>query len=102
VTYSCALDVSRALVWYVARLLGAERRRLGTRRGTRVLTPYHQAQFAIAWFRDDCDVERLGAGFGLSRATAYRYRDEAVRVLSDEAPELQEALERARMRNWPT
>jgi DDE superfamily endonuclease len=96
VTYSCALDVSRALVWYVARLLGAERRRLGTRRGTRALTPYHQARFALAWFRDDCDVERLGVGFGLSRATAYRYRDEAIRVLSDQAPDLQKVLERAK------
>jgi hypothetical protein len=96
VTYSCALDVSRALVLYVARLLGAERRRLATRRGTRALTPYHQARFALAWFRDDCDVERLGASFGLSRATAYRYRDEAIRVLSDQAPDLQKALERAK------
>jgi hypothetical protein len=96
VTYSCVLDVSRALAWFVAGLLGAERRRLGTRRATRALTPYHQARFALAWFRDDCDVERLGAGFGLSRATAYRYRDEAVRVLSNQAPDLQQALERAK------
>ena len=44
-------------------------------------------------FRDDCDVERLGAGFGLSRATAYRHRDEAVRVLPDRAPDLQQTLE---------
>ena len=95
-TYRCTLDVSRELVWYLARLLAGERRKLGTRRGTRLLTPFHQARFALAWFRDDCDVERLGAGFGLSRATAYRYRDEAIRVLSDQAPELQEALERAK------
>lgn len=95
-TYSCVLDVSRELVWYVARLLAGERRRLGTRRGTRLLTPFHQARFVLAWFRDDCDVERLGAGFGLSRATAYRYRDEAIRVLSAQAPDLQEALEKAK------
>jgi hypothetical protein len=96
VTYPCMLDVSRELVWYLARLLSAERRRRGTRRGTRALTPFHQARFVLAWFRDDCDIERLGAGFDLSRATAYRYRDEAIRVLSDQAPELQEALERAK------
>jgi hypothetical protein len=96
VTYRCTLDVSRELVWFLARLLAGERRRLGTRRGTRLLTPFQQARFAPAWFRDDGDVERLGAGFGLSRATAYRYRDEAVRVLSDQAPDLQEALERAK------
>jgi hypothetical protein len=96
VTYVCTLDVSRELVLYVARLLAAERRRRGTRRGTRLLTPFHQARFALAWFRDRCDVERLGAGFGLSRATAYRYLDEALCVLSDQAPNLQEALDRAR------
>lgn len=44
------------------------------------------------WLRDRRDVERLGAGFGLSRTTAYRYRDEVLEVLSDQAPDLQEAL----------
>lgn len=89
------LDVPRELVWYLARLLTAERRRRGTRRGTRALTSFHQARFVLAWFRDRADVERLGAGFGLSRATAYRYLDEAIAVLSRQAPNLQEALEKA-------
>jgi hypothetical protein len=95
VAYVCTLDVSRALVRYVARLLAAERRRVGTRRGTRALTAFHQARFALAYFRDRVEIERLGAGFGLSRATAYRYIEEAVRVLSDQAPDLYDALERA-------
>ena len=38
---------------------------------------------------------RLGAGFGISQATAYRYKDEAVEVLAAKAPSLREALERA-------
>jgi hypothetical protein len=50
----------------------------------------------LAWFRDRPDVERLGAGFGLSRATAYRYRDEGIAVLAAQAPDLHEALERAK------
>lgn len=50
----------------------------------------------MAWLRDRCDVERLGHGFGPSRSTSYRYRDEVLAVLSDRAPGLQEALERAR------
>jgi hypothetical protein len=98
VTYVYTLDVSRELVLYVARLPAAELRRRGTCRRTRLLTPFHQARFALAWFRDRCEIERLGAGFGLSRATAYRYLDEALCVLSDQsdqAPNLQEALERA-------
>lgn len=99
--YVCTLDVSRELVLYVARLLRAERRRRGTRRGTRVLTVFHQARFALAYFRDRLEIERLGAGFGLSRATAYRYLEEAIRVLSDQAPDLQEALERAQRDGMP-
>ena len=94
-TCVCTLDVSRALVRFVAGLLAAERRRVGTRRGTRRLTPFHRARFALACLRDRVEVEWLGAGFGLSRATACRYLEEVVRVLSDQAPELHEALERA-------
>jgi hypothetical protein len=95
-SYALTLDVDRETVQYVARLLYAERRRRGTRRGTRLLTPFRQALFGLAWLRDRCDVERLGAGFGLSRTTAYRYRDEVLSVVSDQAPDLQEALEAAK------
>jgi hypothetical protein len=95
IAYSAMLDVSRELIGYVSRLLADERRRLGTRRNTRALTPWKQAVFVLAWMRKRDDVEILGAGFGLGRSTAYRYRDEGVRVLAAQAPELREALERA-------
>ena len=36
---------------------------------------WKQAVFALAWFRDRPDIRRLGAGFGISRATAYRYKE---------------------------
>ena len=36
-----------------------------------------------------------GPGFGISQATAYRYKDEAVEVLAAKAPTLREALEKA-------
>ena len=65
--YCVMLDVPRDLVFYVSRLLQQERVRRGTRRRTRLLTCYRQAVFVLAWFRDRPDVERLGAGFGLSR-----------------------------------
>jgi len=100
-TYRCILDVDPELVRYLARLLRAERRRLGTRRGTRLLTPFRQALYSLAWFRDRVEIERLGAGFGLSRATAYRYLEESIRVLSAQAPGLQEALERATREGVP-
>lgn len=95
-SYVLTLDVDRETVWYVVRLLDRERRRRGTRRRTRLLTPFKQALFGLAWLRDRCDVERLGAGFGLSRTTAYRYRDEVLTVLSHQAPGLQDSLEAAR------
>jgi len=37
----------------------------------------------------------LAPDHGISRATAYRYLEEIIAVLADEAPELHEALERA-------
>lgn len=94
--YFVMLDVPRELVLYVARLLRAERAARGTRKGTRALTCYRQALFVLAWFRDRPDVERLGAGFGLSRASAYRYRDEGITVLEAQAPDLHAALDRAK------
>jgi DDE superfamily endonuclease len=57
--------------------------------------------FALVWFRNrGVDLRVLGAGFGISRATAYRYRDEAVDVLTARAPELTDALDRVRDEGW--
>jgi hypothetical protein len=94
-TYSVKLAVHRNTARYVAALLRSERRRRGTRRGTRVLSPFKQAIFVLAWFRDKPDIERLGAGFGLARSTAYRYLEEGIRVLAAKAPTLADAPERA-------
>lgn len=92
IAYRFMLDVPRELLIYVARLLRAHRRELGTRNGTRLLTCYKQALFAIAWFRDKTDVSRLGKGFGMSQATAYRYLSEVITVLASQAPGLRAAL----------
>ena len=43
----------------------------------------------------------LGAGFGLSQATSYRYIDEVIDVLAERAPGLREALERALAEGTP-
>jgi hypothetical protein len=52
--------------------------------------------FVVAWFRKREDITVLGAGFGISRATAYRYHDEAIDVLAGQPPDLHEALQRAK------
>ena len=75
--------------------------RLGTRRGTRALTCWKQAVFVLGWFRDRPDIVRLGHGFGISQATAYRYLDEAIEVLAAQAPGLREALEKAKEQGLP-
>jgi hypothetical protein len=89
------LDVPKDLIWFVAGLLAARRRSIGTRKNTRKMGCYRQAKFGLAWFRDRADVRRLGAGFGLPQSTAYRYLAEVIDVLAAEVPELREALERA-------
>src|ERR1700738_1695362 len=96
IAYPAMLDVPRELVGYVSRLLVAERRARGTRRKSRALTCWKQALFVLVWFRKREDLTVLGAGFGISRATAYRYHDEAITLLADQAPDLHEALERAK------
>nr|WP_139191046.1 transposase family protein [Actinokineospora iranica] len=90
------LDVSRELAWRVSRLLEAERRRRGTRKNSRALTCFRQAVLGLRWFRQDADVTALGRDHGVSRATAYRYVDEVIDVLADLAPDLHNALEKAK------
>jgi hypothetical protein len=94
------VDVPRELVQYLGRLLAAERRAKGTRRGTRALTCFHQALLVLVWFRKAEDMTLLGAGFGISRATAYRYRDEGIAVLAAQATDLHTALRRVAADGW--
>jgi hypothetical protein len=100
IAYRAMLDVPRELVWKLAALLRAERRARGTRNGTRLLTCFKQALLVLVWFRTKADVPVVGAGFGVSRATAYRYRDEGVKVLAEKAPDLHEALEQVAEQGW--
>ena len=94
------LDVPRELVREVARLLRAERRSRGTRKGSRALTCWFQALLVLAWFRNQGDLALVAAGFGVSRATAYRYRDEVIDVLTDQAPDLHDALTQVAAQGW--
>ena len=73
ITYRVRLDVPRELILFVSCLLARHRREIGTRKNTRSLGCYRQALFGLAWYRDKADIPRLGAGFGLSQATSYRY-----------------------------
>jgi hypothetical protein len=101
IPYRAMLDVPAELLRYLSRLLAAERRDRGTPAGSRKLTCRDQAILALRWFRDRTRIEALGRDHGVSRATAYRYVAEAVDVLSAQAPDLPEALERAMAEGVP-
>jgi hypothetical protein len=96
IAYRATLDVPRELAQFVAKLLLAERRRRGTPRGSRALTCFWQAVLGLRWFRDRTAADALARDHGISRATACRYLDEVVIVLAEQAPDLREALERAK------
>jgi len=101
IAYRATLDVPRELAQFTAKLLAAERRRRGTPRGSRALTCFWQATLGLRWFRDRTSPDALARDHGISRATAYRYRDEVIAVLAQQAPELSEALQRAREEGLP-
>ncbi len=96
IAYRATLDVSRELAEYLSRLLRAERRRRGTRTGARALTCFRQAVFGLRWFRQNAEVTALARDAGISRATGYRYLDEVITALADQAPDLHDALNRAK------
>ena len=100
IVYRATLDVPRELVWFVARLLLAERRRRGTPRGSRALSCFWQAVLGLRWFRDRTTADALARDHGISRATGYRYLDEVIMVLAGQAPQLREALERAEVQGF--
>jgi hypothetical protein len=55
----------------------------------------------VHWFRDRTAPGALARDHGISRATGYRYVDEVIAVLAEQAPDLCEALERARGEGLP-
>jgi len=84
--------VSEDSVRYLSGLLHAERVRLGTRKGTRVLSTYRQAVLALRWLFDDTRMSQLARDNDISVSTVYDYRDEAITVLADRKPSLHGAL----------
>lgn len=96
VTYAAMLDVPREVVEYLARLLAAHRRRIGTPRGSRALGPLRQAVMVLRWFRERGCVHCLARDAGISQATGYRYLHEGITVLAERAPKLHQVLDRCR------
>ena len=92
ITYEAVLDVSERTAQFLSKLLHEERVRRGTRKGTQALGTYKQAVLVLRWFLDDTRVSALATDNGISRSTAYDYRDEAIAVLAVRKPSLHNAL----------
>lgn len=95
ISYSATLDVPYGLGVALARLLRAHRVAVGTRRGTRSLTPFAQAVLVLRWFRDAASVAALARDAQIALATGYRYVHEGVDVLAEQAPALHQVIREA-------
>jgi hypothetical protein len=101
IAYRATLDVPRELVQFVAKLLWEERRCRGTPRGEPGADLLLGGGAGVRWFRDRTCPEALARDHGVSRATGYRYVDEVIAVLAAQAPDLHQALKRARDEGLP-
>jgi hypothetical protein len=100
VTYNAVLPVGEHTVLFLSGLLHTERRRLGTRAGTRSLGCYRQAILVLRWLLDGTKVKQLAVDNALSRSTGYAYLHEGLKVLAAGAPGLQSALLAAKMAGY--
>lgn len=90
VPYSATLDVPHELVEHVAWLLYEHRQEINS--PWRKLGCFKQALLALAHLRKNETYAQVGARFGVSETTAWRYVDETLDVLAAWAPGLREAL----------
>ncbi|ANZ21726.1 transposase IS4 family protein [Streptomyces noursei ATCC 11455] len=90
VPYSSMRDVPHELVEHVSWLIHARRQELNS--PWRRLGCFKQALLVLAHLRKNETFAQVGAGFGVSEATAWRYVDETLMILASWAPGLREAL----------
>ena len=100
VSYTAVLTVRRQTVLFVAALLHRERRRRGTRSGTRSLTCFDQAVLIIRWFLDGTRIAQLAGDNAIGKTTCYDYLHEGITLLAAQAPSLESALLAAKMAGY--
>jgi len=88
--YPAALPLSAQTLTYVAGVIRAHRKQIGSY--WRKLNPGRQALLVLAYLRKG----DTSAGFGIGPATAWRYVTETVALLAACAPKLRRALTSAR------
>ncbi|MEU4331196.1 transposase family protein, partial [Nonomuraea dietziae] len=97
--YRAAVDLSRSTLNYVAGLIRRRRKAIGS--AWRLLNPGQQALLVLVYLRKGETFDELGAGFGVSTATAWRYVEETVMLLSARSPKLGQALQKAKRDGLP-
>jgi hypothetical protein len=91
--YRAAVDLSHQTLNYVAGVI--RRHRKSMRSVWRRLNPGQQALLVLVYLRKGETFSELGAGFRVSTATAWRYVEETVALLSARSPKLTAALRKA-------
>ena len=88
IVYRAILDVPRELVWFVAEMLLAERRRRGTPGGRRALSCFCRRCWACRGSATAPPWMRWRGIMASRGASACRYLDEVIIMLGQEAPDL--------------
>ncbi|MTB71663.1 hypothetical protein GGG17_06710 [Arsenicicoccus sp. MKL-02] len=91
-SYRATLPVLLFVVRRVSTWLWAHRRVRDARPRQRAATCWTQAVLVPRWLIKATRMHRLAADHGLSLATAYRYLHEAIDVVADRAPTLEDVL----------
>ncbi len=92
--YRAAVDLSPQTLKYVAGMIRRRRKTIGS--AWRRLNPSRQALLVLVYLREGETFTELGAGFGVSAVTAWRYVEETVTLLSARSPKLGQALRKAK------
>ena len=91
--YRAAVDLSPATLNYVAGVIRRHRKAIGS--VWRLLNPGRQALLVLVHLRKGETFAQLATGFEVSAATAWRYVQEVVMLLSARSPRLAAALRNA-------
>ncbi|GGV45936.1 IS5 family transposase [Actinomadura cremea] len=91
--YRAAVDLSRSTLDYLAGVIRRHRKAIGS--AWRLLNPGRQALLVLVHLRKGETFTEVAAGFGVSTATAWRYVQETVALLSARSPKLPAALRKA-------
>jgi hypothetical protein len=92
--YRAALPLSHQTLSFVSGLVRAHRREIGS--VWRALDPGQQALLVLVYLRKGEPFAHVGAGFGVSTTTCWRYVNETVELLARRAPKLRAALRNAK------